>query len=129
MPTPIHNAMMNKGGDKFSEVTGQEAINKLLFSLKKYRKFLEDEVLCGEEISDKERKEWFGAADKIEYAINSGDPALMWEAVSDHWLDTEWDEDDMPEPFAVLYDAIDAVRTEAGIDSSSQIGETNVKDS
>lgn len=128
MPTPIHDAMESAKNDKFDQKPGPERLKKIDFLLGKYGKWLAKEHFVEAELSEREQKSWLDDVAKIQASVESGDPAVMWEAVCDHWLETEWDEDDMPDALGRLYDEIDSLRADYGIDSSSQTGVANAKE-
>lgn len=65
------------------------------------------------------KETWTASVEKLISAIDNAAPALMWEAAVDHWHDTPWEEDNLPQPWETLYDAIDEYRERHDVDSTN----------
>lgn len=84
-----------------------------------YKKYLLSSQIF-KELQKDVQSQWIELLNRMEASIVAQDAANLWEAVVDHMLDTDWDFDTGPQVWQDLYNAVDELRTDAGIDSTNQ---------
>jgi hypothetical protein len=63
------------------------------------------------------QKAWLANLANMATAAKNGDGALMWECAIDHMHETDWDFDTGLESWQDMYQLVDDLRTEWGVDS------------
>jgi hypothetical protein len=85
---------------------------------RKYKTWLINQQWFNLNIKDKDS--WLVPIDGIiNKSINS--PALLWEAVVDHWQASSWHEDSFPALFEALYDMVDEYRSAHSVDGTDNV--------
>lgn len=74
---------------------------------KRYRDWLCDQQWFN--IKKINKDDWLDPLNKI-IDKEADTPELIWELVIDHWMETSWSIDGLPNAFRVLYDLIDEYR-------------------
>lgn len=88
----------------------------------KYKEWLVSQTWFKSKI--KNTGDWLAPINKIiDQSANS--PALLWDAVVDHWQATNWNEESFPDLFEELYDMVDEYRSIRGVDGVGVKGRGN----
>lgn len=87
--------------------------------LVKYKAWLLDQQWF--QLKDSETKQnWLEPLERLSVAIESKQPAAMWEAAVDHWQETPWnDMDSETSVWALVYRGVDELRTRLGVTSTN----------
>lgn len=70
--------------------------------------------------SEETKTEWLEPLNEAQHAISSQNAVKMWEASIDHMFAADIEHDTGPEEWQRLYEMIDELRTELGVDSTMQ---------
>lgn len=65
------------------------------------------------------KEEWLEPLEVAKRAIQAEDAVTLWEAAIDHMFAAEVEHDTGPEQWQILYQMIDDLRTELGVDSTN----------
>lgn len=71
--------------------------------------------------SEETKNEWLKPLDEVHHAICNENAVNMWSASIDHMFAADIEHDTGPEEWQRLYEMIDELRTELGIDSTMQV--------
>lgn len=85
---------------------------------RRYRSWLLDQQWFNCRV--KNRKEWLKPINNI-IDKKATTPTFLWESVIDHWHATNWNRDNFPTAFEVLYELVDEYRSMNFVDATDNI--------
>lgn len=70
-------------------------------------------------LSDKKKSEWLSNLENLKLHAQNHNWEEMWECCVDHMFNTDWEFDIGPQSWQLMYEKVDELRTEMGVESIS----------